>query len=1025
MRIFISKLMLIIFLIAVADTSFAQFSVGAFWKKISTGGGSLNNPSGLSATPADFSVQLSWTSGGGTTTGFVVVWAAGATAPSDCTATTSERATGISASPYTVSSLVEGTQYSFRVCATDGSSLSSGVTVTSTTTSTSRYIFTTNATYKGNAIPSCDTLASAAGLPNAANYNTFLNGGANYTTSYVSGRMKLPIKNRRPAGSGGPQVAIQTSFRTTLLASLGYSQTDASVAGNAWTGTATDGYGGTASTCTSWTSGAGGQAGHIGLPTDTSSATWFSTGTSTCGTSNRVICYDSTNADEPPANPTGVTFTATSGTTGTLTWTLPSAEATSTWGRSKLTSYSAPTACDGSDPDPNNVYQNITSPYSLTGLTAGSTYYLLLCSYDDDDQLMSSGKLITFTMPATTILWISSLSTSAISSAGFTASVTYTGDSDNDYGATLYYCNNTLNPGCNPQTVGTGYGSVSMTKSGGSITGTVSGLAPATWNLYDVLNIRVVATDPDGVNGSPLNGTVTLLDVVQPPSSFGNPKVRIKSTDGSGNYNYGVTNDSDYFGRNIAAYGRIMIAGAQLDDNSLTTFPTGAEANDTAADAGAAYILRDTSAGSDWSSYVIDAYLKEASPLSNRIFGTGVAFDGTTMAVSAPSQSPRDVAGSVYIYREASANNNWSDVTLKDTITDPKWVTANYDAFGYSLAVSGRNLFVGDYNDDGKDETAGSEVATLVTDSGAVSVYYDATGDGTGYPASTPDKKLKQRNDSNTLAVVAKANFGKSIAYSGSSLIVGAPGAAGFGVAGKAIVYSCTITATSAACGPTINWAAGTNTITAKVLTTTSPFNVPDTGLTENFYGASVSIDDDAAIVGAPSDRTPNETDNAGTSVTDSGSAYVWRSANGNHNWATTTMVKKLKMRNTGGTVAPVANYQFGTSVAILGPVVAVGAPRPASTAQPQVNIFKDSDGDADYNTGSLGHHETIQAPYNWVSGQGDRFGEFVVLDNSTNVFHIFIGAFQESSTSTVLATDTNPASGTGYLSGSVFVYGP
>jgi hypothetical protein len=299
-------------------------------------------------------------------------------------------------------------------------------------------------------------------------------------------------------------------------------------------------------------------------------------------------------------------------------------------------------------------------------------------------------------------------------------------------------------------------------------------------------------------------------------------------------------------------------------------------------------------------------------------------------------------------------------------------------------------------------------------------------GDGTGYPASVPDKKLKERNDSNALNVRASANFGKSISQSGAALAIGAPGGSGANVVGKAYVYTCTITASGNPCGPSDNWGAGTNTITAKVLTTTSPMNVPDTGLNETYYGTSVSIDDDVVVVGAPYDRTPNESDNSGTAVTESGSAYVWRSANGNDDWSSVSMIKKLKMRNTSGTVAPTAYMHFGWSVSILGPVIAVGSPSLyTSTNRPQVNVFKDSDGDADYSTGTLDHHGTLLAPFDWVSGENDRFGRTVILDNTLNFFNLFVAAPQESSRSTDPSIDDNPSSGNGYLSGSVFVYGP
>jgi hypothetical protein len=443
----------------------------------------------------------------------------------------------------------------------------------------------------------------------------------------------------------------------------------------------------------------------------------------------------------------------------------------------------------------------------------------------------------------------------------------------------------------------------------------------------------------------------------------------------------------------------------------------------TSTNSGSVFIYRDTSAGGDWSTYVIDKYLRAPSITANANFGTAVAFDGTTLAVSATPSGATALDGQVFIYREASVDGNWSDVTLKDTITEPTAFATSSDYFGISLAISGRNLFIGEYGEDAVDESAAEGTAT--NNYGAVYAFYDAVGDGSGYP-TTADKKLKQRDNSNAVAAVVNAQFGRSISYSGSTLAVGAPGGSGASVPGKAFVYTCTVTAGGAPCGPTANWSSASNTITAKVLTTTSPMNVPDTGLAEQYYGFSVAIDDDAVVVGAPSDRTPSEADNTGTTVIDLGAAYVWHSTNGNADWSAYSMVKKLKPRNVAGTLDTTAAYQFGYKVALLGPVVAVSESRPSSTVQPGVSMYKDSDGDADYSTGTLNFVEVIADPYHWVSGQGNRFGESIVLDNSPGYFNLAIGGWNESSAETAPGTDSEPGSGTaGYLSGSVYVFGP
>jgi len=106
---------------------------------------------------------------------------------------------------------------------------------------------------------------------------------------------------------------------------------------------------------------------------------------------------------------------------------------------------------------------------------------------------------------ATNNITISSLTTSNASATGFDTSINYTGDDNTNAVTTLYYCNNTDTPSCDP-TTGT---SQTMTRGTGTYTTTVTNLSSPN-DAGDTLNIRVIATDADGVSGSPLNSTVQI-----------------------------------------------------------------------------------------------------------------------------------------------------------------------------------------------------------------------------------------------------------------------------------------------------------------------------------------------------------------------------------------------------------------------------------------------------------------------------------------------------------------------------------
>ena len=82
-------------------------------------------------------INVSWTSGGGTTADYRISYQTGASAPANCASGTQIGAGSISGTSHQVTGLLAETQYSFRVCAINANGtpdVSSGVTTTATTT---------------------------------------------------------------------------------------------------------------------------------------------------------------------------------------------------------------------------------------------------------------------------------------------------------------------------------------------------------------------------------------------------------------------------------------------------------------------------------------------------------------------------------------------------------------------------------------------------------------------------------------------------------------------------------------------------------------------------------------------------------------------------------------------------------------------------------------------------------------------------------------------------------------------------
>ena len=104
---------------------------------------------------------------------------------------------------------------------------------------------------------------------------------------------------------------------------------------------------------------------------------------------------------------------------------------------------------------------------------------------------------------------IFSFDVSGITNDDFTAQVGFTGDDNTNATVTLYYCNETHNPSCDPLDGE----NVVMTPGSGVFTTSVANL-PYPYAGGEQLNLAVVAIDTDGVTGSPLTTTITLLPVL-------------------------------------------------------------------------------------------------------------------------------------------------------------------------------------------------------------------------------------------------------------------------------------------------------------------------------------------------------------------------------------------------------------------------------------------------------------------------------------------------------------------------------
>ena len=229
--------------------------------------------------------------------------------------------------------------------------------------------------------------------------------------------------------------------------------------------------------------------------------------------------------------------------------------------------------------------------------------------------------------------------------------------------------------------------------------------------------------------------------------------------------------------------------------------------------------------------------------------------DGDTIVVGAYLEDGAGTdRGAAYVYERAS-NGTWGN-EQKLTASD----AANSDWFGYSVAVDGDTIVVGAYGEDG----AG-------TQRGAAYVYQRASNGTWGN-----EQKLTASNTTNNQW------FGYGVAVNGDIIAAGAVGVSSFSAQ------------------PMFERNSSGTWSQTQILIGSGPHS-------GDYFGYSIVIDGDMAVIGAPSPALGSY----------NGAAYVFERAS-DGTWSEVT-----KLLASDGAV----NDQYGTSVSISGDTVVVGAP--------------------------------------------------------------------------------------------------
>ena len=360
----------------------------------------------------------------------------------------------------------------------------------------------------------------------------------------------------------------------------------------------------------------------------------------------------------------------------------------------------------------------------------------------------------------------------------------------------------------------------------------------------------------------------------------------------------------DHFGVVLAVSGDTVVVGAPAEDSHATGV-NGDQASNGAPGSGAVYIF--VRNGATWSQ---QAYLKPSNTELFDSFGTSVAIAGDTVVVGAPGEdsAAAGVGGNEQDNSLSGAGAAYVFVRSGTTWTQQAYLKAFAPyymlKFGETVAVSGDFVVVGaPFEDINAIGVNGPPLSGGLMNSGAAFVF---VRNGTSW---STDAYLKASDTE------GGALFGSSLAASGDTLIVGAWGEA---------------SSSTGVNGEQMNTAAlqsGAAYVFVRNGMTWSQqayLKASNTG-TEDFFGWTVALSKDTAVVGAPWEDSAavgvngvQDDENANSA----GAAYVF--VRSGTSWSQQAY---LKASNTG------TLDKFGSAVAVHDDTVLVSAPFEDSSA--------------------------------------------------------------------------------------------
>ncbi len=364
------------------------------------------------------------------------------------------------------------------------------------------------------------------------------------------------------------------------------------------------------------------------------------------------------------------------------------------------------------------------------------------------------------------------------------------------------------------------------------------------------------------------------------------------------------TDGGDVFGVSVSLSGDTMVVGA-YGESSAATGVNGSEADNSATNAGAAYVFVRT--GGSW---MQQAYLKASNTEAGDGFGLSAAISGDTIVVGAPGEDSFATgvngdetsnavtsAGAAYVF--VRTGGSWSQQAyLKASNTDVA------DFFGRSVSVEGDTIVVGArFEDSAATGVNGDETNNVATSAGAAYVFVRTGG------SWSQQAYLKASNTD------PEDGFGTSVSVSGDTIVVGAydEDSSATGVNGDEFNNS----AERAGAAYVFVRTGGTWSQQAYLKASNSEF-ADSFGFSAVVSGGTIVIGayrEDSAATGVNGDESDN-------SMSRSGAAYVFVRAG--DSWSQQAYLKASNAE---------AGDEFGRFVSVSGDTVVIGSPAEDSAA--------------------------------------------------------------------------------------------